>query len=373
MIKKISIRWFLWFSLVAGYAIILGALLYFNLFKHVFDINLQNQIIDTVTRSAGTLVEGLVNKPGYLSMAENDVINSWTRQDNRITGVVYFNGNGTVRWSKDVNMVGRTLQDYARNGFLETNAVPDAFKIGRPRVVLKHDGLAYEIAIPLKVKDEKVAGVISLDVSREQVKREINSALFSYLAGSIAILALMGFVLYLFVIKSVTNPIVYLTESIENISTKSFQLDFIARGDEVGLLAKAIESFLAKVKKELEEREQLDKNRHHYEQEWWSSVLAITIPKGSRAIVVDENNNIMHANFELKLKKDGPIHLLDIFGGTQQDIVHIVGQAMDNPGKIFRAKTESNGRPFGIKTLQLTSKGGIVRTIIVLEPLSSKE
>ena len=98
--------------------------------------------------------------------------------------------------------------------------------------------------------------------------------------------------------------------------------------------------------------------------------MAITIPKGSRALVVDENNNIMHANFELHINKEGPIHLLDIFGGTQQDIVHIVGQAMDNPGKIFRAKTQSGGRAFGIKTLQLSSKGGVVRTIIVLEPLS---
>ena len=373
MIRKIGVRWFLWFSLVAGYAIILGALLYFNLFKHVFDINLQNQIIDTVVRNASVLADGLIKKPGYLSMAENDIITSWTRQDNRITNVVYFNGNGTVRWHKDVNMVGRTLQDYGRNGFLETDAVVEAFKSGRPRVILKNEGLTYEIAIPLKVKDEKVAGVISLDVSREQVKKEINSALFSYLAGSIAILALMGFVLYLFVIKNVTNPIVYLTDSIDNISTKSFQLDFMERGDEVGALAKSIEGFLGKVKKELEEREQLDKNRHHYEQEWWSSVLAITIPKGSRAIVVDENNNVMHANFELTIKKDGPIHLLDIFGGTQKDIVHIVGQAMDNPGKIFRARTESNGRGFGIKTLQLASKGGIVRTVIVLEPLSSKE
>lgn len=372
MIKKISVRWFLWFSLVAGYAIILGALLYFNLFKHVFDVNLQNQIIDTVRRNASVLIDGLVTK-NYLSIPENDVITSWSRQDNRIINVVYFNGNGTIRWHKDIGMVGRTLPDYQRGGFLETDAVLEAFKLGRPRVIMKNDGMMYEISIPLKAKDNKVAGVISLDVSREQVKKEINSALFSYLAGSIAILALMGFVLYLFVIKNVTNPLLYLTDSIENISTKTFQLDFMERGDEVGALAKAIEGFLNKVKKELEEREIVDKTRQHYEQEWWSSVLAITIPKGSRAIVVDENNNIMHANFELAINKEGPIHLLDVFGGTQQDIVHIVGQAMDNPGKIFRARTESNGRVFGIKTLQLSSKSGIVRTVIVLEPLAVKK
>ncbi|MDR1123725.1 MAG: hypothetical protein LBL61_03830 [Elusimicrobiota bacterium] len=370
MIKKISVRWFLWFTLVAGYAIILGALLYFNMFKYAFDANLQDQVIDTVRRNANVLMEGLVSRQSAATIQENDVITSWPRQDNRILNVVYFNGNGTVRWHKDVNMWGRTLPEYDRGGYLETDAVFNAFQTKRHSVILKDDGNAYEIAIPLKAKDNNVAGVISLDVSRELVKEKINEALLSYLAGAVAIFALMGFVLYLFVIRNVVNPLQYLTGSIENVSTKSFQFDFMEREDEVGTLAKAVEHFLNKVKKELEEREIVDKNRQNYEQEWWSSVLAITIPKGSRAIVVDENNNVMHANFELAIKKDGPVHLLDIFGGTQQDIVHLVGQAMDNPGKIFRAKTESGGRAFGIKTLQLSSKGGIVRTVIVLEPLS---
>ena len=370
MIKKISIRWFLWFSLVAGYALILGALLYFNLFKRVFDTNLQNHIINIVRTNANVLIEGLVGRD-LITIPEVDLISSWPHHDNRISNIVYFNGNGTIRWHKDSDKIRMSLSEYHRGGNLDTDAVLEALKMGVPRVILKDDGYSYEIAIPLKAKDGKVAGVISFDVSREQVKSEINRALVNYLAGSILIFILMGIVLYIFVIKNVTKPILALTDSIENISTKSFQLDFMERNDEVGELARAVQGFLSKVKKELEEREILDKSRHHYEQEWWSSVLAITIPKGSRALVVDENNNVMHANFELAIKKDGPIHLLDIFGGTQQDIVHIVGQAMDNPGKIFRAKTQSGGRAFGIKTLQLSSKGGIVRTIIVLEPLSA--
>lgn len=369
MIKKISVRWFLWFALVAGYALILGALLYFNLFKRVFDVQLQNQIIDTVRRNANVLIEGLVGKD-IITIQEVDVISSWPRQDTRINNIVYFNGNGTIRWHKDPNKIKMSLSEYHRGGYLDTDAVLEALNNGVHRVILKDDGNAYEIAIPLKAKDGKVAGVVSFDVSREQVKADISNALFTYLFGSLLIFILMGIVLYIFVIKNVTKPILALTDSINNISTKSFQLDFASRSDEVGELARAVENFLDKVKKELEERENIDKSRHHYEQEWWSSVLAITIPKGSRALVVDENNNIMHANFELHINKEGPIHLLDIFGGTQQDIVHIVGQAMDNPGKIFRAKTQSGGRAFGIKTLQLSSKGGIVRTIIVLEPLS---
>lgn len=372
MIKKISLRWFIWFGIVAGYAIIMGGLLYFNLFKHVFDINLQNQIIDMVRRNANVLISNLVSQKD-ITFAESEILAPLASQDGRIKNVVYFGRKGRVRWHKDISIIGMDFSEYDRNGHLETDAVNMAYVTGDPQVILMHGGNDYQIAIPLRVKDNRVAGVISLDVSREQVKKEINDALLYYLLGSIAIFAIMGGVLYWFVIKNVINPIIYLTESIENISTKSFQFDFMERADEIGILARTIQAFLVKVKKELEERESLDKSRHHYEQEWWSSVLAVTIPKGSRAIVVDENNNVMHANFEISLNKKGPVHLLDIFGANQQDIVHIVGQAMDNPGKLFRAKINSGGRPFSIKTLQLASKGGVVRTVIVLEPSLSKK
>ena len=367
MFKRISTRWFFWFTLVAIYAVIVGGLLYFNLFKRVFDLNLQNQVIDTVRQNASTLIEGLVSK-NYLTVPENEIISSWPRQDNRISNVVYFNGNGTVRWHKNLDLLDMPIADYQRNGYLETNAIDEAVRTGNPSIKIKKEGNYYEIAIPLKAKGNKIAGIISVDVSRKQVKEEIKKALTMYLAGAVIIFILMGFVLYIFVIRSVTNPLLQLAEGIENISTKSFVLNFSSRGDEIGMLAKAVENFLGKVKKELEEQESLEERRLHYEQEWWSSILAITIAKGTRAIVVDENNNIMHANFELKIEKDGPIHLLDIFGGTQQDIVNIVGQAMDNPGKIFRTVTKSGNRVFTIKALQLTSKGGIIRTIIILEP-----
>ena len=95
--------------------------------------------------------------------------------------------------------------------------------------------------------------------------------------------------------------------------------------------------------------------------------------EGKTLLFSDENNNIMHTNFDLPLKKEGPVHLLDLFGANQQEMMRVVGQAMENPGKIFRATTQSGGREFGIKTLQLTSKGGIIRTLIILEPLAGKK
>lgn len=373
MIKKISIRWFVWFTFAACYTVILGFFLYSYLFEYVFDVNLQNQIINTVSSNARTLINGLVTKD-YLTIPELEIITSWPAQDSRIKQVVYFNGNGSIRWHRNSEHINKSFKDYERGGFLDTYASVQAMAQGSIKVEKKNNKKMYEIAIPLKLaKDDQVVGVISLDVSREQVIAETRSAMLKYWLGSIAIMFLMGFVLYIFVIKPVVSPIVALTNSIDNISTKTFQFDFAQREDEVGDLAKSIENFLVKVKQELEEQEELSKNRKHYEQEWWAEVLAAAIPKGSRAIVVDENNHIMHTNFELPLKKEGPIHLLDIFGGTQQEVVRIVGQAMENPGKIFRATTQSNGREFGIKTLQLTSKGGIIRTLIILEPLATKK
>lgn len=376
MIKKISIRWFIWFALASFYTIILGALLYFNLFKYVFDVNLQNHIINTVSYNARTLINGLIANQDIIEIKEIDIIKHWKAHDPRIKNIVYFNGNGTIRWHSNNELQGKSITDYDRAGYLETYAVYDAMIKQTPKVVMKHDDTMYEIAIPLKTeKDGKgiVVGVVSLDVSREQVQKEIWDAMVKYLIGSIAIMILMGFVLYLFVIKKVVSPIVALTNSIDNISTKTFQFDFTSRADEIGDLAKSIENFLTKVKQELEEQEELSKNRKHYEQEWWAEVLAAAVPKGSRAIVVDENNNIMHTNFDLPLKKEGPVHLLDIFGATQQEMMRVVGQAMENPGKIFRTTTQSNGRDFGIKTLQLSSKGGIIRTLIILEPLAVKK
>lgn len=377
MIKKISVRWFIWFALASFYTIILGALLYFNLFKYVFDVNLQNQIINTVSNNARTLINGLVAS-NVVRISEVDIINFWMAHDPRIKNVVYFNPNGSIRWHKNKEHWDKSFSDYERGGFLETYAVSEALLKGEPKVVMKNEGSMYEIAIPLKHAKgddpkQNIVGVVSLDVSREQVQAEIKSAMFKYFIGAIAVMVLMGFVLYIFVIKKVVSPIVSLTNSIDNISTKTFQFDFDHRADEVGDLAKAVENFLTKVKMELEEQEELSKNRKHYEQEWWAEVLAAAVPKGSRAIVVDENNNIMHTNFDLPLKKEGPVHLLDLFGANQQEMMRVVGQAMENPGKIFRATTQSGGREFGIKTLQLTSKGGIIRTLIILEPLAGKK
>ena len=110
MIKRISTRWFIWFTMIAVYAVIFGGLLYFNLFKRVFDVNLQNQVIDTVRQNASTLIEGLVSK-NYLTVPENEIISSWPRQDNRIVNVVYFNGNGTVRWHKNLDLLDMPIAD----------------------------------------------------------------------------------------------------------------------------------------------------------------------------------------------------------------------------------------------------------------------
>jgi uncharacterized RDD family membrane protein YckC len=148
--------------------ILIAALLYFNMLKalsaNIQARDLQQQITNIVLRDPKTLIDGLLSNKSTATLKEYDLITFWPRYDNRILGIVYFNGNGTVRWHKDINMIGRTLPDYEKSGYLKTDAVLQAFKTKHPRARLKGSGNIYEIAIPLRDKNTNIIGVISLDV-----------------------------------------------------------------------------------------------------------------------------------------------------------------------------------------------------------------
>ena len=104
------------------------------------------------------------------------------------------------------------------------------------------------------------------------------------------------------------------------------------------------------------------------EQHWWEAILAVAVPKGSRALVIDENNNVLYANFELAIPGKDKIHLLDIFDGRQQEIIQVVGEAMDNPAKVLRGTVENKNVQCIVRAVQLPDDAGKNRIVLVLEP-----
>jgi len=59
---------------------------------------------------------------------------------------------------------------------------------------------------------------------------------------------------------------------------------------------------------------------------------------------------------------------LDIFDGRQQNLIKVVGEAMENPTKVLRGKVENNNIKYLAKAVQLPDDGGKNRMILVLGP-----
>lgn len=368
---KLTSKWLLWFVLVTLYASVIGGLFYYNLFKFVFDKKLQNEMVEMVRFRAPNLVQWLSSRPkGEATFREAEIMKGLQRNDDRIKSLVYLNYDGSIRWHENTKFLGMSYGDYNNNVGFDTNSVVQAIRSGLPRAILFDGGNYYDMAIPLLAKGNMVAGVVNVTVSRAQAKDLIHSSMIRYAIGALIMILLIGGVLYLFLLLKVLRPLNALKDSIDVISTNNLQLVYPQRKDEIGAVATAVEGLLEKMRAEVKDSEKMEIMSLEKEQKWWKTILAITVPKGTRALVVDENNNILYTNFELKKMATEKVHLLDIFDGRQQDIIQIIGEALENPTKVLRGSVVNKNVKCVVKAVQLPDDAGKNRMILVLEPES---
>lgn len=370
---KLTSKWFLWFVLVTVYAAVIGGLFYYNLFKFVFDKKLQNEMVEMVRFRAPTLVQGLAARPkGEAPFVEAEIMKGMVRNDDRIASLIYFNYDLSIRWHENTKFLRMPYSDYHNSVGFETNAVVQAHRDRLPRAILTRDGNYYDMAIPLLAKDNMVAGVVNVTVSRENAKKLINSSMVRYVFGAFIMMLLIGGVLYLFLLLKIIRPLQGLKDSIEAVSLNNLTLMYADRRDEIGDVADSVKSLLAKIREDIKGMENVEIMSLEKEQKWWKTILAVTVPKGSRAMVIDENNNILYTNFELKVPGKDTVHLLDIFDGRQQEIIQVVGEALENPTKVLRGTIDNKEMQCLVKAVQLPDDAGKNRIILVLEPEADK-
>ena len=368
---KLTSKWTLWFVLVGLYAAIVGGLFYYNLFKFVFDKKLQNEMVEMVRFRAPLLVSSLAARPrNDATFKEAELMKEWKRNDDRIKSLVYLNDDGSIRWHENTQFLKMSYGDYNNEVVFDTNAVPLAIRDQAPKAIMFDEGNYYDMAIPLLAKDT-VAGVVNLTVSRASAKSLISQSMVRYAVGAFIMLLLIGGVLYLFLLLKIIRPLNLLKDSIDAVSLNRLELDYPQRGDEIGDVAFSVSVLLAKVKEEFKGLENVEIMSLEKEQKWWKTILAVTVPHGSRALVIDENNNVLYTNFEMNINKEGPVHLLDIFDGRQQKVIQMVGEAMDHPGKVLRGNIVSKDISCTVKAVQLPDDAGKNRVILVLEPEKS--
>ena len=366
---KLTSKWLLWFVLVTVYAAVLGGLFFYNyLFKSTFDTKLQNEIVATVRFRAPQLIQGLAHRPRQVSFNEANQMKDILQNDARIKSIIYLNYDGSIRWHENTKFIGMSYADYNNAVGFDSNASVQAIQSGSPRAILTAKGDSYDMAVPLLAKGGTVAGVVNLTVSRTAARELIRSSMLCYAVGVCIMLALIGGVLYLFLLLKVIRPLLNLKDSIEVVSLNDLKLGYEPPKDEVGDVAVAVEGLLGKISEDIKGLENMEIMSLEKEKTWWKAVFAVTVPKGTRALVVDENNNVLYTNFEFKATEDRKIHLLDIFDGRQQEIIRVVGEALENPTKVLRGKAMSKDVKCVVKAVQLPDDAGKNRIIIVLDP-----
>lgn len=366
---KLTSKWILWFVLVTVYAAMIGGLFYYNLFKFVFDKKLQNEMVEMVRYRAPSLVQWLASRPkGEATFREAEVMKGLTRNDDRIKSLIYLNYDGSVRWHENTQFLRMSYSDYNNSVGFDTNAVVQAIRDRLPRAIMFGNGNYYDMAIPLLAKDNVVAGVVNVTVSREAAKKLIHASMIRYAFGVVIMILLIGGVLYLFLLLKIIRPLQLLKDSVDAVSFNNPTLSFPPRNDEIGDVAQSVSVLLDKIQEEHKQLENQEKAAEGKEQVWWASILEAMTPKGTRAMVLDEDNNILFANFELPSTDKDKVHLLDVFDSRQQAIIQVVGEALESPAKVLHSSMVDNDVKYIVKAVQLPDETGKNRVVLVLEP-----
>jgi HAMP domain-containing protein len=365
---RLSAKWFLWFSAIGIYVMFLGGIFYYNLFKWTFDEKLKSEAIDMVRLYAPTLISGLSRNQSAITMDEYDTITRLAKDD-RVASLLYLNKYGEVRWFKDPSKITMSYDDFNKHVPPASDSIEQAWLAKSPIVRAVAKEPIYDIAIPLSLRGE-VLGILNLQVSRQGVVKVINKAMRKYAVGAVGVLILLGIPLYFFLHHFVLNALLNLTDAVETLSFKSLELKFPPRKDEIGELAGAFGAFLAKVKAEISSAMVKEKQRGAAEARWWQSILMAVVQKSYRAIVVDEDNAVLYTNFPVprSVAPEGKLHLLDVIDSQQQDVLRLIGVALDRPNQLVEADTTFRSEPCHVKAVHLEQEGELRRTLIVFEP-----
>ncbi|MFA6030646.1 MAG: hypothetical protein WC969_12385 [Elusimicrobiota bacterium] len=366
---KLATKWFLWYLSIGIYVMCLGGIFYYNLFKWTFDEKLKQEAIDLVKAQAYQLIRGLSERQSSIKMEEYQIVSEGIAKDERVAALVYFNRYGEVRWFKDPNYIGKPFDEFTKAIPLPTDSVEQAYLSKTPKVRAVPGQPLYEIAIPLAVRGE-VVGIVDMQVSRESVQEVIGQAMRKYVLGAIGVLFLLGIPLYFFLHHFVINPLLHLRDAVEAISFKNLDLKFPPRKDEVGDVAGVVAVFLQKVKADRANTMVREKQRGVAEQRWWQSILTTIVAKAHRAIVVDEDNTVLYTNFPVAATSDpnARLHLLDVIDSQQQDVLRLVGVALDRPNQVVETDTMFRQEACHVRAVHLEEEGELRRTLILFEP-----
>jgi len=366
---RIFSKWLLSYIAASILVFMTGWFYYQTFFRVSFQDKMKQDVIEMVRLKAPDLIKGLLRSPTAVTFEEFDIMN-WLSSDKRIASLVFLNYNGSVRWHKYAPYMTLEFDEYEKKIGTTLQTVRTAYSTGEPAIA-DLTGSLCEISIPFKANNNNtVIGILSLQVSTETADKMIGESMMRYTYATVAMLLLIGLLMALFQNHVVVAPIAAMKESVENISMKTMDLRPSGRRDELGALSLALAQFVDKVRKEFHSVQEREARRAQSEQLWWQVVLGAAVSKRSRAMVVDEDNNVLYANFEINRgpSPNGKVHLLDVIDSQQQDVLRLIGLAMETPQQVVEGEVMFNGGKAAVRVIEVQTQDNLKRTMITMEP-----
>lgn len=363
---KLTAKWLILFLAISVYSVFMAVTLAYGSFKKVFIDGLKQEIIELVSMKSTDLTQSLVSKPRAISMQEYDIM-KWLENDKRILSVLYLNANNTIRYEQNGDNLGKDYRDYVTKHGELTDAVIISYDTKNPHAIRVPKMPILEIAIPFTATGDTLIGVLRLQVSTEQADKNVRDAMVKlFIFGMVTFIIFIG-ASTIFLRVVIITPLNTLRESMETVSPKNFEIKFPPRNDEIGILASSISSFLAKVRQEMNIIHEKERQRQMSEQSWWQYILYATVSKYSKALVMDEDNTVLFSNFNLNTQSR-KVHLLDVVGTQQQEVLRFIGMGMDSPGQLIEGDAEFMGLMCSVRVMVLQTDTTLKRTIVVFEP-----
>lgn len=349
--------------------VLVGRLFFYNLFQQIFDEKLKKDAVGLVHANKATLIHGLLKNQLAFTPGEFDVMNTLS-QDERILQLAYFNRDGRVRWHKDVTLINDSFEDFKRKMGLSpdaTQTIANATESKQPRIrTSSSNSLVYEVAVPFSNRNELI-GLAYMQVSRAQAKASIGSGLKMYAVGVVVILALFGVLLSFFMYKAVLMPLDELRDSVDIVSLKNMELKASPRKDEIGSLAESFSALLLRVRNEMESLRSKQLRSSALERQWWQSLFEVFV-RDRHAIVMDEDNNVLYTNIALggTGQTQAKLHLLDVVDSQQQDLLRLVGRALEKPNELVEGDSFFQDKACHVRVIHL-GEGQEKRTVIFFD------
>ncbi len=367
---RLTGKWLLWYVAIGIYAAFMGGIYYYNLFRWSYDEKLKKTTLDMVRLYTPSLIKGLEENMEVITMPEYDIV-SRLQGENSILSLIYFNRYGQIRWDVDPSLMGISYDDFVQKYALPTDAIAMAIRTKSPKIREVPGHAVYDVAVPLIFRGE-VLGIIDLQVDRSGIEKLVGMAMEKYAMGAVGVLALLGITLYLFLHWFVINPLLALRDAVDSVSFKNLDLKYPPRRDEVGDVAGSLAILIAKVKNELSAARTRSRVIGENESRWWGAVLGSLMGRREGVIVVDEDNSVLYTTLPLPAGFTGKAHLLDVIDSRQQDLLRLVGQALEQPNRLIELDTTFRDAPCRVRAIFIQQEGEARRTIIVIVPKETR-